>query len=177
MQPGVGTTPGSKQISTTARALVFSLALSTKPTTVAHCSGSAGPHIIFRSYLDLNSDDDGASLFAVSSVVFGLWSWWAALSLFPRRPLLLRKVPPKLAAGAHPPVMLRCNLLIPHVRHPRVACREGAICSSFLSASIHGGAAEPGAVATQFPAAAPAVKGAGYTPDRRGYTPAPPGGL
>ena len=89
----------------------------------------------------------------------------------------LRKVPPKLAAGAHPPVMLRCNLLIPHVRHPRVACREGAICSSFLSASIQGGAAEPGAVATQFPAAAPAVKGAGYTPDRRGYTPAPPGGL
>jgi len=35
-----------------------------------------------------------------------------------------------------------------------VACREGtAICSSFLSTSNQGGAAEPGAVVTQFPAA------------------------
>jgi len=41
-----------------------------------------------------------------------------------------------------------------------MACREGtAICSSFLSASNQGGAAEPGAVVTQFPAAAPAACG------------------
>jgi len=36
--------------------------------------------------------------------------------------------------------MLRCQLLIPHGRHPWVACREvTAICSSFLSASNQGG--------------------------------------
>ena len=82
------------------------------------------------------------------------------------------------AAGARPPVMLCCQLLIPHVRHPWSVCKEGtAIYSSFLSASNQGGAAEPGAVVTQFRAAAPAVKGAGCTPDRRGYTPAQLGRL
>ena len=39
-----------------------------------------------------------------------------------------------------------------------------------LSASNQEGTAEPGAVATQFPAAAPAVKGAGCTPDKLSYT-------
>ena len=43
------------------------------------------------------------------------------------------------AAGARPPVMLRCQLLNPHGRHPRVACREGAaICPSFCQRQIRG---------------------------------------
>jgi len=94
-------------ISATSRALFFSLALSTEPTTVAHCYGSAGPHVIFRSLLDLNSI--AASRLAASSAAVGLLLKYPSplvllsppkpppRSPCPRRTLLLRKVPPLLA--------------------------------------------------------------------------------
>ena len=93
-----------------------SLAPSTKPTTLACCSGSAGPHVVPRSHHGLGCSV--ASLRAASSTSAGLSSSCPSSLVLaaalappplpsppmppprcpcPRRTMLLRKVPPPLA--------------------------------------------------------------------------------
>ena len=76
------------------------------------------------------------------------------------------------AAGVRPPVIFAVSYSFPMAvtRLWRVG-KVRLFAPHFYQRQINqGGAAEPGAVVTQFPAAAPAVKGAGCTSDRRGYT-------
>jgi len=94
-----------RPISATACALFSSLALWTKPTTLAHCSGSAGPHVVPRSHHDLGCSV--ASLHAASSTSAGLSlscpSSLVLSAVLPPPPLPL---PPPLPPGPPP----RCRL-------------------------------------------------------------------